>query len=414
MRCSLRGFVCLLLFAWFVPTRLAAQALQLSLPDALERVNQRSPDVVLADAAVREVQARRAGAGIVLPTNPRLSVEMRPNFNGPGLGDVGYAATVDTLFDLGGAPSARVHEVERDVELASAVRNARRIEARLIVFTAYLNAQLAQLRIAGARAGLEIARRVLNAAQTRIDVGAGSDFERASAQLELSRIEASEQSALRDLDEQLMALRDVLDLPAESALELTTQIDVPPELQPLARYLQDAQKIHPEFVLSQARLRSLDASRERLESETFPKLGLYAGVDAAPKSSVYGVLGVTGELPFAQRNQGPREVVARATESEHTRHEIQIRRISREVTGAWFSHERRRAEFEVLTKAALPAAERSFELAEAGWKAGRFDWFRVALAGRDLIEVRAQRVEALAALWTQRILLARARGGDAP
>ena len=158
MRCNPHvRFAWLLLFAWFIPTRLHAQALQLSLPDALERVNQRSPEVVLADAAVREVQARRAGAGIVLPTNPRLAVEMRPNFNGPGLGDVGYAATVDTQFDFGGAPSARVHEVERDVELASAVRNARRIEARLLVFTTYLNAQLAQLRIAEARAGLEIA-----------------------------------------------------------------------------------------------------------------------------------------------------------------------------------------------------------------------------------------------------------------
>ena len=109
---------------------------------------------------------------------------------------------------------------------------------------------------------------VLNAAQTRIDVGAGSDFERASAQLELSRIEASELSALRDQDEQLMALRDVLDLPAESSVELTTRIDVPAELQPLVHYLQEAQKIHPEFVLSQARLRSLDASRERLRAET--------------------------------------------------------------------------------------------------------------------------------------------------
>ena len=87
-----------------------------------------------------------------------------------------------------------------------------------------------------------------------------------------------------------------------------------------------------------------------------------------------------------------------------------MRRISREVTrGLVLAHERRRAEFEVLSQAALPAAERSFELAEAGWKAGRFDWFRVALAARDLIEVRAQRVEALAALWTQRIVLARGK-----
>ena len=187
-----------LVCTWLLPSRLRGQGVALSLPDALARVDQRSPDVVLADSAVREVQARRAGAGIVMPTNPRLAVEVRPPFSGAAFSDLGYSATLDTQFDLGGAPAARVREIERDVELARAQRNGRRVEARLLVFATYLNAQLARLRIAEARAGLEIAQRVLNAAQARIAAGAGSDFERASAQLELSRIQASEQAALRD------------------------------------------------------------------------------------------------------------------------------------------------------------------------------------------------------------------------
>ena len=59
-------------------------------------------------------------------------------------------------------------------------------------------------------------------------------------------------------------------------------------------------------------------------------------------------------------------------------------------------------------------AERSFELAEAGWRAGRFAWFRAALAARDLVELRTGRGDALSAPWTQRIVLARAKGGDVP
>jgi outer membrane protein, heavy metal efflux system len=410
VRCRTAALILVLLGA----TAAHAQAAALSLPDALARVDRRAPDVVLSDFATREVSARRTGAGIILPVNPRLQAEVRPALDGSGLGDLGYAATLDALFDLGGAPSARIREVERDVELAHALRNIQLVYARLRVYGAYVGAQLAQLRILEARAGLDIARRVLDAAQARIDAGAGSDFERASAQLELSRIEAAEQAALRDRDEQLMELREVLDLPAEQPLELTTAIDAPPELAALTQYLSAAQVKHPELVASQARLRSLSATRERLERETFPKLGLFAGVDQAPKSPMFGIVGISGELPFVQRNQGPRAVVARISESELTRREFQRRRISREITVAWGSHERRRAEYEVLTSSALPAAERSFELAEAGWKAGRFDWFRVALAARDLVEVRAQRVEALAALWTQRLMLARARGGDVP
>jgi outer membrane protein TolC len=327
---------------------------------------------------------------------------------------LGYAANLDTTFDLGGAPGARVREVARDVELAQAQRYVDRVSARLRVVASYMGAQLAALRGSEARAGLELAHRVLDAAVKRIEAGAGSEFERASAQLELARIEAAEQAALRERDERLMELRDTLDLPAEQALELTTHIESPPPLASVATFLELARKTHPDLRVSQARLRSLGATRERLERETFPRLGLFAGVDAAPQSPVFGILGVSGELPVAQRNQGPRAVVARSLETERSRYELQQRRIAREIRGAWDAHERRRAEYSVLSDAGLPAAERSFELAEAGWRAGRFDWFRVALAARDLVDLRGARIEALAALWTQRIVLARAQGGDVP
>jgi cobalt-zinc-cadmium efflux system outer membrane protein len=381
----------------------------------LERGDARAPELVLAEGQIREVAARRAGAGIVVPVNPRLTVEARPGLaKGSSFSDVGYAANLDTTFDLGGAPNARVREVARDVEVASADRNMERVSARLRVVAAYMGAQLAELRGSEARAGFELAHRVLDAAEKRIEAGAGSEFERASAQVELARIQAAEQAALRERDERLMELRDVLDLPAEQVLQLTTPIESPPPLAPVATFLEQAQKSHPDLIAQKARLSSLSATRVRLERETFPRLGLYAGVDAAPQSPVFGILGISGELPVAQRNQGPRAVVARSIENQTSRFELTERRIARDVRAAWDAHERRRTEYSVLSESALPAAERSFELAEAGWRAGRFDWFRVALAARDLVELRGARIEALAALWTQRIALARARGGDVP
>jgi cobalt-zinc-cadmium efflux system outer membrane protein len=383
--------------------------------EALERSSERAPELILADRQIAETEARREGAGVVMPVNPRLQVEARPAVTGGKFfGNMGYAALLDTSFELGGAPHARVREVERDVELARAQRNVERVSARLRVVTAYLGAQLAELQASEARQGLELAQRVLAAADKRIEAGAGSEFERVTAQLEVSRIEAAEQAALRERDERTMQLRDALDLPAEQALVLTTRIDTPAPLLPVKTYLASAQTNHPELLTSQARVRSLQATRERLERETFPKLGLYAGIDAAPVSPIFGILGVSGELPVAQRNQGPRAVAARAVETERARFELQQRHIAREVRGAWEAHERRRAEYAVLSQSAMPAAARSFELAEAGFRAGRFDWFRVALAARDLFELRGARIEALAALWTQRILLARAQGGDVP
>jgi cobalt-zinc-cadmium efflux system outer membrane protein len=368
---------------------------------------------VLADLQVREVDARRAGAGVLLPENPYLEVEARPAVTGGRLfGDMGYAAKLDANFELGGAPGARVNEVDRDVELATALRGVERIDARLRVVSAYAEAQLAGLRASEARRSIELAQRVLDASEKRIAAGAGAELERASAEVELARVRVSEQAALREREQALMLLRDGLDLPESVELELTSSIESPPPLPALSELLRIADKSHPDLVVIQARSRSLQATQARLSKELFPKLGVFAGVDAAPVSPIFGVLGIRGELPVAQRNQGPRAVVARALETERTRLDLQRRRITRGIRSAWEAHTRRLNEYTVLTESALPAAERSFELAEGGWRAGRFDWFRVALAARSLAELRGARIEALAAVWSARVVLARARGGD--
>jgi cobalt-zinc-cadmium efflux system outer membrane protein len=393
----------------------AAEQLRLTLSESLDRASQRAPELVLAELQVRQVGARRAGAGILLPENPRVNLEARPAVTGGRfIGDMGYAGSVAALFDLGGAPSARVEEVARDVELANAVRNIDRIEARLRVFSAYFDAQLAELRASEARRGIELAERVLNAADRRIAAGAGAELERASAQVALSLAQVQEQAALREREQAVMTLRDGLDLPQSMELELVTAAEDPPALAPLATFLQSAEKNHPDMLVIQARTQSLLATRTRLNKELFPRLGFIAGVDAAPVSPIFGILGITGELPVAQRNQGPRAVVARELETEETRSDLQRRRILRDIRAAWDAHAHRLTEYSMLSQSALPAAERSFELAEGGWKAGRFDWFRVALAARDLMELRGARIQALAALWNARVVLARARGGDVP
>ncbi|HET8937522.1 MAG TPA: TolC family protein [Polyangiales bacterium] len=393
----------------------AAEQLRLSLPEAINRAGQRAPELILADLQTQQVAARRAGAGIVLPENPRLNLEARPAVTGGRfIGDMGYAGSVTALFDLGGAPSARIDEVNRDVELAGAIRDIDRIDARLRVFSAYFETQLADLRASEARRGIDLAQRVLDAADKRIDAGAAAEFERASAQVELARVRLQEEAALREHEQYLMTLRDGLDLAQSVDIELTTGIEKPAELPPVATFLQNAEQRHPDLLVIHARRRSLLATRARLNRENFPKLGLIAGVDAAPVSPIFGILGVTGELPVAQRNQGPRAVVARELETEEARLALKQRRISRDIRRAWDAHARRISEYSLLTDAALPAAERSFDLAEGGWRAGRFDWFRVAVAARNLMEVRAARIDALAALWSARVLLARARGGDLP
>ena len=118
------------------------------------------------------------------------------------------------------------------------------------------------------------------------------------------------------------------------------------------------------------------------------------------------------ELPFAQRNQGPRAVAQAEIGAEQERLDLEMRRIARDVAAARTAYEGRRAELKVLDETALPAAQRTLELVEAGWRAGRFDLFRVTTAARDITRLRSRRLDAIEAAWLERIALFRAVGGQ--
>jgi len=389
----------------------AAVPLSLSLPEALERAKATSPEVTRARFAVREADARRIGAGIVVPQNPRLAVDARPLVSG-GSGRMGYGATLDVLFDVGGAPRARVREAERSSAVAQANLAMSRSSARVRALSSYVGAQIAELRIVEADAALVVARRVLDATERRANAGAGSELDVASAQLQVAELEAARMAFERDLAIGQMDLRDALDLSADVPLTLTSSVIDLPHVGEINALLQRALTSHPELKLIQARVAMWSATEERLRAELYPRVGVYAGVDAAPLSPTYGVLGLSVELPVAQRNQGLRAQSARARESAEADLDLESRLLTRAVVAAVRSYESSRRELDRLSSQAVPAAERTLSFAEAGFQAGRFDVFRLLAAARDSLRVRASSIDAIEAAWVARIELERAVGGE--
>ena len=228
---------------------------------------------------------------------------------------------------------------------------------------------------------------------------------------ELALLEAQQEGALRQREEQVAELRSTLDLSPTLSLDLTTRLTEPGPPPEEASLVAQALSHRPELARLRARLAVLAATEERLVTATFPRLGLYLSVDAAPVSPIFGAVGLSVELPVAQRNQGPRAVVEEARRAEVTRLDQQLRQVVRDVTAARESYEARRREFAILQSKALPAAEKTLELVETGWLAGRFDIFRVTSAARELGRVRVARVDALEAAWLDRVALDAAVGG---
>lgn len=377
----------------------------------MDRAKTTSPEVTRARYAAREADARRVGAGIRLPVNPRLQAEGRPILSG-GSGRMGYAASVDFLFDLGGAPNARIREAQRYSQVAQAELLMSRTSGRVRALSGYVSSQIADLRIVEADAALVVARRVLDATERRVNAGAGSELDAAQAQLQVAELEAARMAFERARATGQMDLRDALDLQSDVPLTLTSSVVDLPAVGEVNTLLQRALTQHPELKAIQARVALWAATEERLKAELFPRLGLFAGVDSAPLSPTFGVLGVSVELPIAQRNQGLRAQSARARESAEADLDLEARLLSRAVIAALNSYDSSRRELERLSSQAVPAAERTLSFAEAGFQAGRFDVFRLLAAARDSLRVRASRIDAIEAAWIARIELERAVGGE--
>jgi outer membrane protein TolC len=71
---------------------------------------------------------------------------------------------------------------------------------------------------------------------------------------------------------------------------------------------------------------------------------------------------------------------------------------------------RRREEAKVWTEEVLPATEQNMALVSEGFRAGKFDLFRVVQAARDAADARRRGLEVLSSLWQVAIDLDRATG----
>lgn len=388
-----------------------AGALSLTVEEAIARAEARAPSVRLATHALAEANARRVGAGLVVPANPRVSLEARPPLRGDWLGSRGWAGTVEVPLDLGGAPAARVREARRLADVATVDVRVERAAARAAAWTAYVRSVIAAERIGQTQALVGIAERILAASEERERVGASAEIEQSLARGELAELGAELEATMLDREQRIAELREVLDAPAGAPLVLSSKVEEPTDVPKTEALVERALARRPELEADLRRVALLDATDERLSRETFPRIGPFLGVDAAPDSPTFGIVGVSVEIPVWQRNQGPRAVVRATRAAEVERRELDRRRIAREVATARAEYESARARLDALTRRALPAVERTLELAEAGWRSGRFDLFRLTSAARDVARVRGLRLQALESAWVQRIALDRAVGG---
>lgn len=394
-----------------------ARAHLLTLDAALDRARSASPDVVLAARRLAEAEASRVGQGVPV-SNPRLFADYRylakEQPGTPSDPFHGYNVGLDGQLEVSGANFARLDEARRRVELAQAELDEERTRAAARAWLAYVELQVAERLVASAEAAVALQERVQAASQQRLAVGVAGEPDLTQVAVELASMRVALEDARRQRDAARLALADVLDLPPDDTLSVPDASLSPRPVPDAAAAVARALERRPELKAQRARVALLEATSGRLGREAVPRLGVNVGFDGAPASPVFGFVGLAMELPVAQRNQGPRAVASAQLDTERTRLDLTARRVAREVSLARGQYAARVNALALLTQDALPNAERTQALVEEGWRAGRFDVFRLTTATRDLLRVRRESLETLLSAWRDFVELERVSGGLAP
>ncbi len=392
----------------------ATPPLVLSLQAALERAQTAGPLVRRLAAEKGVVAAREVGASILLPANPVLSLGAGPRAEDNGgarASGVQYAVRAEQMLEVAGQRATR----RQVVTAALAVENARaalgRNEIRARVRSAYVAADLAkELRVsAGLRQAM--AEQVYQSAKARLEAGASSDIDLRLAEIERGRVERERLEAELSLGEALADLALLIGVPPSQEIVLTDGLDQPSAPFPtLMAALTAARAQRADLKILQASRAQIDAEVLQWRAEALPNPTLFLEFQRDLPGQTYWGAGVSLPLPVARRNQGQLSISSAQGSLVDTETATTERAIASDVSRALGRAKTRRAQATVVAQTVLPAALAHSALIMEGWRAGKFDVFRVIQAAREAWEARRSQLETLGNAWQADIELGRVMG----
>jgi cobalt-zinc-cadmium efflux system outer membrane protein len=402
------------LFAAPAPVGAAAPsgppAAVLTLADALGRAEATSPLVRRARGERQAVAAREVGASVLMPSNPVVSGAAGPRRE-PGDRGVEFLFHAEQAIEIGGQRGARRQVVSRAVEAADLRLAVARAETRARVRAAYVGAQLAEARVRAAAEREALVGQLLDAVRARVASGASSDVDLELARLERGSAARARADATLAAADVLARLRLLVGLPPAAPVTLDTGPDAPaPRPGDLPALIAQGETHRAELQALAATASEIDADIARLRREAIPSPALFVDVERDLPGQLYVGAGLAVPLPVWRRQQG--EIAVARAERARTDEELALaaRDVALEVERAFQGERAQREMAELLDREVLPAAASAVTLMTEGWRAGKFDLFRLLQTSRDASDARRLYLETLGLLWESAIALDRAVG----
>ena len=150
-----------------------AQAEALALADAVRLAAQRHPDVVAAEKRLAAAEARAEQAHSYR-YNPEISYEAQRRRLRDGGRTRDFYLTLAQPLEVGGKRDLRIQKAEAERKAAAAALALARLQAGVRAARAYVQAWHAQQLLRLRKREAALARRLVQAAQKRLALGAGS------------------------------------------------------------------------------------------------------------------------------------------------------------------------------------------------------------------------------------------------
>jgi cobalt-zinc-cadmium efflux system outer membrane protein len=369
----------------------------LALEQALDLALMHSPELTASSHGVKaaEGSARQAGA---FP-NPKLAIQAS-EFGGSGTRN-GYdgaetSVQLSQLVETGGKRGKRQRVAQAESRLTDWDYEAKRLDVLAQTKKAFVDVLLAQGRLALTESLLIVAEDVRKVAAQRVSSGKVVPLEETKAGVEMAMARIERDRAKRELDtarKRLVAFwSGTMPVFTEAAGDLSAVTNIP-SMEQLSALLDKL----PEFAREREVLASGRESLALAKAERIPDVEFSAGVSRFEEDGSYaGIVGLSIPLPLFDRNAGGIFAAKhQALRAEYEQRAICLG-VKTDLAEAYNRLETAQAEALTIKAELLPGAQRAFDTAQIGYRAGKYGYLEVLDTQRTLSEARAGYLDVVA------------------
>ena len=372
----------------FGSTVASAQSQRLSLAEVLARAREQAPELISARIAHEEARAQLVGASLRRQTNPELDTAIG-NRKGPENRFTDFEIGVEQAFEPGSRRDARVAVANAAIARTAADLDVTTRSVIRAAANAYYRSIHAQERIALLNRAQALATDVRDAAERRFKAGDIAVLDANVTRVSLARVRSEIAEAEATQAQALGELRELLridDVAVTGTLGLRSDASLTAALEAAAQ--------RPEL---RAITAAIDEAQAELNlSTTFTKADYGLGARYSREEGDHIILGgLTITLPVFAKGQGQRALATARLDALRLQLAAVQQQIRQQVRTAFDVYQRREAAVRVLETDAIPSMDENEQLTTRSFDAGQIGLVELLLLRREILETRAQYLDAL-------------------